>query len=632
MAERHFRDELSRYLWTSKYRYRPLGGDGARPEASIADTWNRVADALAGVEDADARKWRNAFRDALDGFGFLPAGRILAGAGTQRQVTLFNCFVMGFIEDSVDGIFDHLKQGAVTMQWGGGIGVDFSTLRPRGAEAVAHGAIASGPVSFMRIWDAMCATMLSTGSRRGAMMGTLRCDHPDIGAFVDAKRERGALTNFNLSVQVTDELVAAVAADEPWPLCFPFDGIDDENGRDGDDGNGGGSGGAGSEAPAGRAGAERKSIRWPGRDAEVSCRVVRSVQARELWQRIMDAAYDTAEPGVLFVDRINRHNNLYYREHITSTNPCGEIPLPAYGACDLGSINLTQFVRRPFSSRAELDVEGIGDAARVATRLLDDVIDLSHYPLPEQALMASSTRRIGLGITGLGDALIMLGLDYDSDAARSAAAGVMEAIRDAAYRQSVALAREKGAFPLFDRHAHLAGRYIGTLPPDIRDDIARHGIRNSHLLAIAPTGTISLLANNVSSGIEPVFSLEGERRVIGEHGDVETHATVDYAYALWLREHRGGKLPAAFITADELPPEAHLAMAAALQPVVDNSISKTINVPESISREAFAGIYRRAYDLGLKGCTVFRPNAVTGAVLSHTPARVHCCTPDREGD
>ncbi|MEX2481505.1 MAG: adenosylcobalamin-dependent ribonucleoside-diphosphate reductase [Gammaproteobacteria bacterium] len=608
MADRYFSDELSHYVWASKYRYRPPGGAGPGAESSIAETWDRVAEALAGVEAGDARKWRKAFRGMLDDFHFLPAGRILAGAGTTRKVTLFNCFVMGFIEDSIDGIFDHLKQSAVTMQWGGGIGVDFSTLRPRGTRAVAHGAIASGPVSFMRIWDAMCATMLSTGSRRGAMMGTLRCDHPDVADFVDAKRERGELTNFNLSVQVTDELMEAVAADEPWPLCFPFE---DEGGK--------------------ASGADTKRIRWPGRDQEVACRVLRRVPAKALWQRIMDAAYDTAEPGVLFVDRINRENNLYYREHITSTNPCGEIPLPAYGACDLGSVNLTRFVRRPFSSRAELDVAAIEDAARLATRMLDDVIDLSYYPLPEQAMMASTTRRIGLGVTGLGDALIMLGLHYDSEAARSVAAGVLTAIRDTAYRQSVALAQEKGAFPLFDRKAFLDGRYVATLPAELREDIARHGIRNSHLLAIAPTGTISLLANNVSSGIEPVFSLEGKRRVINENGALETHATVDYAYALWRREQRGA-LPATFVTADELPPEAHLAMAGALQPLVDNSISKTINVPEGISRAAFADIYRRAYELGLKGCTVFRPNPISGAVLSHSPARVHCCTPDREGD
>ncbi|MBN1240215.1 MAG: adenosylcobalamin-dependent ribonucleoside-diphosphate reductase [Gammaproteobacteria bacterium] len=633
MARRYLRDELSRYVWASKYRYRPPAGDGGAPktlgaEESIADTWDRVADALASVEGAEARRWRRIFRDALEDFAFLPAGRILAGAGTERRVTLFNCFVMGFIEDSVDDIFEHLKQGAVTMQWGGGIGVDFSTLRPRGTEAVAHGAIASGPVSFMRIWDAMCATMLSTGSRRGAMMGTLRCDHPDVADFVDAKRERGALTNFNLSVQVTDALMRAVEADEPWPLCFPFGDTGDEREAEADSAHGPRDGDV---SAASRSDSGYAYVRWPGRESSVACRVVERVPARALWQRIMDAAYDTAEPGVLYVDRINRHNNLYYREHITSTNPCGEIPLPAYGACDLGSVNLTRFVRRPFSQRAELDIDGIEETARVATRMLDDVVDLSHYPLPEQALMATSTRRVGLGVTGLGDALIMLGLRYDSDAARQAAAEVLTAVRDAAYRQSIALAKEKGAFPLLDKDAHLAGRYVSSLPPDIRDDIARHGIRNSHLLAIAPTGTISLLANNVSSGIEPVFSLTGERRVIGERGEPETHPTTDFAYALWRREPRG-PLPPAFVTADELPPEAHLAMAGALQPLVDNSISKTINVPERISRAAFADIYRRAYELGLKGCTVFRPNPVTGAVLSHAPARVHCCTPDREGD
>jgi len=595
-------DELSRHIWSTKYRHvRPDGS----AEASIAETWRRVAAAVAQAERSGEHE--AAFLDAVTGFKFLPAGRILAGAGTGRRTTLFNCFVMGFIEDSIESIFEHLKQGAITMQCGGGIGVDFSTLRPRGSEAATRGTIASGPVSFMKVWDAMCATLLSTGARRGAMMGTLRCDHPDIEEFVDAKRDPRALRNFNVSVQVTEELMKAVEADADWPLCFPADAHDGDG--------------------------ETKRVRWSGRAFEVPCRIVRRVRARALWQRIMDAAYDSAEPGVLFVDRINAVNNLHYCEHITSTNPCGEIPLPAYGACDLGSINLAVFVREPFTRSAALDLEAIERIVPVAVRLLDDVIDVSEYPLPQQAEQARSTRRIGLGITGLGDALIMLGLHYGSDAARAAARDVLTRIRDAAYRASIRLAEEKGPFPKLEREAYLDGEFVRSLPADIRDGIARAGIRNSHLLAIAPTGTISLLANNVSSGIEPVYALEGERRVLNREGVAETRRTVDFAYALWRRERGNAPLPDAFVTAEELSPDAHLEMLAALQPLVDNSISKTINVAAGIPRDDFARIYLRAHALGLKGCTVFRPNPITGAVLSAEPMQgPHCCSIEREGD
>ena len=608
MSDEPLRLPLSREVWRSKYRSR----EGGVAEESVVATWERVAAAVAAAETTDRRTWHRAFRSALDGFGFLPAGRILAGAGTSHHTTLFNCFVMGFIEDSLEGILDQLKQGALTMQSGGGIGCDFSTLRPHGSEAASRGTTASGPVSFMRVWDAMCATLLSTGSRRGAMMGTLRCDHPDIEAFVDAKIEPGALTNFNLSVQVTNEFMNAVDRAGDWPLCFPSreDEIAD--------------------------GTDLRYIRWPGYGSEVACRVVRRLPAGSLWQRIMNAAYETAEPGVLFIDRINHLNNLYYREHITATNPCGEIPLPAYGACDLGSINLTAFVEQPFSNKARLDHDGLASAATIATRFLDDVIDVSEFPLPPQADQARGSRRIGLGVTGLGDALIMLGLHYDSDAARTSAEAALRTIRDAAYRSSIQLAREKGAFPYFEKDPFLGGRYVAELPDDIRDGIARDGLRNSHLMAIAPTGTISLLANNVSSGIEPVFAFEAERRVLNRSGRFDTHEAVDYAFSLWRQTGSGHKrLPAHFVTAEELSPEAHLRMQATLQPLVDNSISKTINVPECIPREEFASIYSRAFQLGLKGCTVFRPNAVRGAILSRSsgvPGRVHCCTPEREGD
>jgi ribonucleoside-diphosphate reductase alpha chain len=592
--------EISRHVWETKYR------DAAASEGSIAATWQRVAAAAARV-DGRGGEVEAQFRELLTGFKFLPGGRILAGAGTAAMRTLANCFVMGPIEDSIDGIFQRLKESALTMQWGGGIGVDFSTLRPSGAAAVTSGSIASGPVSFMRIWDAMCGTLLSTGARRGAMMATLRCDHPDIETFVTVKCESGQLRNFNLSVQVTDAFMEALAAGRDWPLCFPRD--------DGD------------------AAGETLELHWPGHDRPVACRVWRRVPARELWRKIVDSAYESAEPGVLFVDRINRENNLYYREHITCTNPCGEVPLPAHGACTLGSVNLAAFVRSPFAAGAELDDVGLERTVTTAVRFLDDVVELSRYPLPAQLAQAQATRRVGLGVTGLADTLCMLGLGYDSDAGRATAGRILERIRDTAYRASVALAAEKGAFPAFDRDAYLAGAFIAKLPADVRDRIARSGMRNSHLLAVAPTGTISLLANNVSSGVEPIFSVDSERKVLDETGARQTYRVVDYAAALWRRERRG-PLPATFVTAAELSPDAHLAMLATLQPLVDHSISKTINVAESLPPEAVAGVFEKSYRLGLKGCTVFRPNPITGAVLTALPptSAVHCCTPDREAD
>ncbi|MBI1284170.1 MAG: adenosylcobalamin-dependent ribonucleoside-diphosphate reductase [Thiobacillus sp.] len=568
--------EISRHIWETRYR--------AAKERDVHATWQRVAQAVAAVEGSEHAQWVERFCGLLDGFRFLPGGRILAGAGTGHRVTLFNCFVMGEIADDLEHIFEALKEGALTMQHGGGIGYDFSTLRPAGMVAEATGSIASGPVSFMHIWDAMCATMLSTGARRGAMMATLRCDHPDIETFVDAKRNPAVLRHFNLSVQVSDAFMAAVAQDRDWPLVFP-----------------------------GLAGA-------------------RTLKARALWQRILRAAYDTAEPGVLFVDTINRDNTLAHRETLTATNPCGEIPLPPYGACDLGSLNLTAFVASPFDTDARLDLAALGDAATLAVRFLDNVIDVSRYPLPAQAAQARATRRIGLGVTGLADALVMLGLDYDSDAARALAATAMQTLRDTAYRASIGLAREKGAFPTFDADTFLASGFACRLPPDIREAIAAHGIRNSHLLAIAPAGTISLLANNCSSGIEPIFAAEAERRVLGTDGRYRTHRVLDHACHLWRRQ-RGDGLPPAFVEARQVDPLAHLQMQAALQPFVDNAISKTINVAADIPFERFADLYRQAHALGLKGCTVFRPNPVTGAILS-APAteREQCCGIEREAD
>jgi ribonucleoside-diphosphate reductase alpha chain len=597
-----FTQDISRDIWETRYR--------APGEADIRATWRRVAGALARAESADQVAWAERFYTLLDGFRFLPGGRILAGAGTGHRVTLFNCFVMGEIEDDLEHIFDALKEGALTMQHGGGVGYDFSTLRPAGMVAQATGTIASGPVSFMHIWDAMCATMLSTGARRGAMMATLRCDHPDVEAFVDVKRDPALLRHFNLSVQVSDAFMDAVAANAEWALVFPLHP---------------------GESAGGDGVIER---RWTGTAAPVPCRVVRTVNARGLWQRMLRAAYDTAEPGVLFVDTLNRDNTLAEREYLTATNPCGEIPLPPYGACDLGSLNLTAFVVAPFEADARLDLDALGDAAALATRFLDNVIDVSRYPLPAQAHEARAKRRIGLGITGLADALVLLGISYDSTAARELAEQAMQTVRDAAYRASVHLAREKGAFPAFDRTAFLGSGFGARLPADIRAAIAADGLRNSHLLAIAPAGTISLLANNLSSGIEPVFAARATRRVLQADGRYRSAEVVDYAWQRW-RGRGGTTAPPGFVEAQQLDPLAHLLMQAALQPFVDNAISKTINVAADLPFARFEDVYRQAHALGLKGCTVFRPNPVTGAILSGSAVaedRVQCCGIEREAD
>lgn len=602
-------EPIARMVWEEKYRYR---ADGATGDATIEDTWRRVAHALAAVEEPQhAGHWEEQFYALLQDFKFLPGGRIQAGAGTRHHITLFNCFVMGTIEDSIAGIFDALKESALTMQQGGGIGLDFSTLRPQGATARGVGVAASGPLSFMHIWDSMCATILSTGARRGAMMATLRCDHPDIEAFVEAKRDPHALRHFNLSVLVSDDLMEAVARDAQWPLVFPL----------------------GPEEPTS---GEIVQRRWSGMATPQPCRVVRKTGARALWQKIMAAAYEYAEPGVIFIDRVNRCNNLWYREHISATNPCGEIPLPPYGACDLGSLNLTRFVRDPFASSARLDLDGIGAAASIATRMLDNVYGISHFPLVKQAEAASASRRLGLGLTGLADALVMLGIPYGSAESFRLAGEVMARISQAAYRASISLAQEKGVFPLFDQEKYLQGEFVRALPEDIQQGIRRHGIRNSHLNAIAPTGTISLLAGNVSSGLEPVYDWRYRRSVRAADGRISTFEARDHAYALY-RALYGEQAPLtpAFVTAAGLPPAAHLGMQAALQAHVDNAISKTINVAEEASFFDFSGIYRLAYEQGLKGCTVFRPNAVTGQVLmagdEHAPDR-QCCSIEREAD
>ncbi len=555
---------ISQQIWDMKYRLK--GPDGAPVDKTVEDTFARVAGALAAVEASPA-DWEAAFEDALSDYKFLPAGRILSGAGTERDVTLFNCFVMGRIPDDMSGIFEALREAALTMQQGGGIGYDFSTLRPKGAPVKGVGADASGPLSFMDVWDAMCRTIMSAGSRRGAMMAVMRCDHPDIEAFIAAKQEAGRLRMFNLSVLVTDAFMEAVKQDLSWQLRF--DGT-----------------------------------------------VYGSLPARELWDKIMRATFAYAEPGVIFIDRINRLNPLSYCETIHATNPCGEQPLPPYGACLLGSINLARLVSNPFTEAASIPMDAISRLAATAIRMLDNAIDASRYPLPEQAAEAAQKRRIGLGITGLADALIMCGARYGSADAVALTREWLETIQRAAYLASADLAGEKGAFPLYDRDAYLATEGISRLDEDVRGAIAAKGVRNALVTSVAPTGTISLLADNVSSGLEPVFSFSYNRHVLMPDGSRREEEVSDYAYRLYRRlfgENR--PLTEAFVDAQALTPADHLVMQAAVQEFVDSSISKTINCPENISFEDFKDIYVQAYDLGCKGCTTYRPNEVTGAVL-----------------
>ncbi len=556
---------LAAEIWAEKYRFAPDGGGG---DATVEDSWRRVADAIAMAEPVESRDlWRERFLSALADFQFLPAGRIFAGAGTARAVTLFNCFVMGTLPDDLSGIFEHLREAAVTLQQGGGVGMDFSTLRPAGAPVRGVGADASGPLSFMDVWDSMCRTILSAGQRRGAMMGCLRIDHPDIEAFIDAKRDPARLRNFNLSVLVTDPFLEALAADAEWPLMF---------------------------------GGE----------------IFKTVRAADLWARLMAATYAYAEPGVIFIDQVNARNNLAGHELISASNPCGEQMLPPYGACLLGSINLARLVAAPFCEGASLDEERLAELTRVAVRFLDNVIDVSRFPLEAQAREARDKRRLGLGVTGLADALIFCGLRYGGEEAVEMTRRWLGIIKREAYRASAALAAEKGAYPLYDP-AILDRPNLLELDDETRALIGRHGLRNGCLTSIAPTGTTSLVAGNVSSGIEPVFAYAYNRKIRQPDGSTRQEAVEDYALTVWKRLHGEAEPPAdVFVSAQTLSPAEHLAMQAAAQSMVDSSISKTVNCPEDIAFDAFCDVYLEGWRVGCKGLTTYRPNAITGSVLS----------------
>ena len=559
-----FAAPIAQQIWDMKYRLKEA--DGTEIDHTVQDTWRRIAKDLAKVE-ADPAKWEEKFYDALEGFKFLPAGRITAGAGTGRQVTLFNCFVMGTIPDDMGGIFEMLKEAALTMQQGGGIGYDFSTIRPKGALVRGVAADASGPLSFMDVWDAMCRTIMSAGSRRGAMMATLRCDHPDIEDFITAKSDAARLRMFNMSVLITDPFMEAVKEDADWHLVF-----------------------------------EGKTFK--------------TVSARGLWDQIMQATYDYAEPGVIFIDRINNANNLNYCETIAATNPCGEQPLPPYGACLLGSINLARLVVDPFEGTAQLDEELLKGLVATAVRMMDNTVDASKFPLEAQAREAENKRRIGLGVTGLADALLMVGVRYGSKEAAELTEKWLHQVARASYLASVDLAKEKGAFPLFDAGPYLASGTMVGMDADVRDAIKAHGIRNALLTSIAPTGTISLYAGNVSSGIEPVFAYSYTRKVLQKDGSRTEEEVTDYAVQMWRDKFGDKELPDYFVNAQTLLPAAHVRMQAAAQKWIDSSISKTINCPEDIDFETFKNVYLEAYESGCKGCTTYRPNAVTGSVLS----------------
>lgn len=569
-------------------------------ESTEADLLRRVARALASVEAEPARaEWEQKFFDNMLA-GAIGAGRIMSAAGTDLQATLINCFVQpvgdaiqGRDDEGFPGIYEALREAAETMRRGGGVGYDFSRIRPRGAEVRATASQASGPCSYMDVFDHSCSTVESAGARRGAQMGVLRIDHPDVLEFITAKRTPGRWNNFNVSVAVTDEFIRTLQAGGDWALVHKA-------------------------KPGGSLVAQGAHLRGDG------LWVYKTVPAQQLWDTVMRSAYDFAEPGILFVDTINRENNLRYAEGITATNPCGEQPLPPYGCCDLGPIILTKFVRHAFGFGGvpQFDFAAFARSVGTQVRALDNVLDLTFWPLDQQKKEAAAKRRIGVGFTGLGNALAMMRVRYDAPDGRDLAARIARCMRDAAYAASVELAKEKGAFPLFDADKYLeAGTFASRLDDALKQDIRKHGIRNSHLLSIAPTGTVSLaFADNASNGIEPPFSWTYRRKKRESDGSTSEYDVEDHAWRLY--RSLGGdttKLPPYFVSALEMPAAGHLAMMEAVQPFIDTAISKTVNVPADYPYGDFQGLYLEAWRAGLKGMATYRPNDILGSVLSTTP-------------
>jgi ribonucleoside-diphosphate reductase alpha chain len=573
--------EISDVTWDEKYRYKDR--DGAPIDQTRTDTHQRVAKAVY-VDDADEHL--EAAFGVMEGSLWIPGGRISAGLGTDKRVTALNCFANGEVDDSMDGIMDAVKVAALALQMGGGIGTGFSTLRPAGALVKRTASVSSGVLPFMGMWDAASNTIKSAGHRRGAMMATLGIDHPDVLEFIEAKREPGILTNFNLSVLVSDAFMEAKDRGGTWDLGF---GVPRADGKHVEV-------------------VEKQGFGWY---------VYERLEAAELWERLMKAAYDVSEPGVMFVDRVNEMNPLWYLEHITVANPCGELPLPPFGACNLGHVCLPFLVSRPFTDEVEFDWDGLRKVVAVGQRFLDNVLDVALYPSEEFKKEALRKRRTGLGHTGLGSTLAMMGLRYGSPRAVKFASDVSRAICFQSYETSIELAAERGSFPAFKPKEHLEGKFVERLPAYLRDGIGKYGLRNGVLNTVAPVGTGSMAwGANCSSGIEPPFAFVADRKVIRSTGEVEVFEGVeDLGYRTWKARANGHDRPPYLVEAEELTVEDHLVMQAACQEWTDAAISKTINCPEGISFEDFRGVYDRAHELGLKGCTTYRPSPTRGAVI-----------------